>query len=179
MTNSNKILVIFSLVALILILFCIFPILGRIKASSDALILAKNNIVSLNAETTEIEKFKANYDLYKPNFEKIDQLFIDPADLVNFIKFLEDAAGKYQITSQISLQSQQSNQDYVIFQFSSTGQFSQIKSFAKEIEAGKYLIEVENLTIQNSTDIQDKAALKDYSSRKVSAVFTIKAFTKK
>jgi hypothetical protein len=54
-----------------------------------------------------------------------------------------------------------------------------VLNFLKKIEFGPYLTEIENLTIQNLVNSEDKSVLQDYSSRKVDAVFTIKVFTKK
>ncbi|MCX6718589.1 MAG: hypothetical protein NTY81_03260 [Candidatus Staskawiczbacteria bacterium] len=201
MKTNNKnyiILSVFAVIALLLIVFLIFPPFSEIERNSKALISAKKDMAGLDAQINEVENFKKNYENYEPNLKKIDQLFVDPANPVDFIKFLEDAASASQITSQISMPpySQNSQQeptsskkskpkvmDSIIFQFSSKGSFSGALNFAKKIESGPYLIEIENLTIQNSTDnstgkTQDKNVLSDYSSRKVEATFTIKVFTK-
>lgn len=195
MKNNNKIyitLLIFALVSLVLIVFFVWPLFKEIEKNSDDLISAKNNIVVLGIQNSETGNFKKNYVTYKPNLDKIDQLFMDPVNPVDFIKFLEDTAGDSQITSQISLQpapksSQQTSQNFILFQFSTTGNFSSVLDFAKKIEAGPYLIEIENLTIQNSRTYASSSpqggssiiVSGDYSSRKVDAVFAIKAFVQK
>ena len=194
MKNNNKIYIIFTLASLFLVLFFIWPLLKEIEKNSKDLISAKNNMVTLGAQINETENFKKNYETYKPNLEKIDQLFIDTNNPVDFIKFLEDTASSSQITSQISLppSSQGSQQgpkgtlqNFIIFRFSSKGGFPEVLNFSKSIEAGPYLIEIENLTIQNSETPASGAPAngvpnvsKDYSSRKVDAAFTIKAFIK-
>ena len=137
-----------------------------------------------------MENFKKNYDAYKPNLKKIDQLFVDPVNPVGFIKFLEDTSSESQITSQISLQPSyiENSQNFIIFQLSAKGIFPAMVSFLKKVETGQYLIKIENLTIQNDpaansapagVKSENKDISKDYSQRKVNAIFTIKAFTKK
>ena len=196
MKNSNKIyiiLLIFTLVSLFLAVFLILPLSKEIEKNSKDLISAKNNMAILLAQVDGIENFKKNYETYKPNLEKMDQLFVDPNNPVDFIKFLEDTAFSSQITSQISLPPSSQNiqkkskgalQDFIILQFSSKGNFSEVSNFLKEIESGPYLIEIENLTIQNSQtptsgSSKDKTVSKDYSSREVDVTLAIKVFTKK
>ncbi len=183
MNNKNKIYTIssiFSAVSLILVLFFIWPLISNISKNSNDLITAKNNIVTLDAQMNEVDKFQQNYKSYKPNFASIDKLFVDPSNPVDFIEFLENTALSHKITSQISLPPASGNpqlsQNFIVLQFSSKGSFSDVLNFVGKIEAGPYLLEIENINIQNS---QDKNAPKDYSLRKVDAVFNLKVFTKK
>ena len=192
MKNNKKnytILLIFALASLFLILFFIWTLLKEIENNSKDLTLAKANIVSLVAQTNEIQNFKKNYKIYEPDLEKIDQLFIDSDNLVDFIKFLEDTSSVSKITSQISLPpssqiSQQSqkiaSQDFIIFQLASKGGFSEVLNFVEKIETGPYLIEIENLTIQNLQESATESPnmIANYSSRKIDAKFTIKVFIK-
>lgn len=188
MKNSNKIyiiLLIFTLTSLFLVVLFVMPILQDIEKNSKDLTSAKDNIVALSAQTNETENFKNNYETYKPNLEKIDQLFVDPNNPVDFIEFLENTASSSQITSQISLppssvDSQPASQNFIIFQFASKGSFSDVLNFAEKIETGPYLIEIENLTIQDSEEsTSGHSNISRDSSRKVDGAFTIKVFTKK
>lgn len=187
MKSSNKIkitLSVFSLASLLLAVFLIWPLLNEINKNSDDLVLAKKDIVILSAQSDEAENFKNNYELYKLSLEKIDRLFFNPDSPVDFIKFLEDTAASSQIISQISLApssagSNKTSQNFVTFQFSSKGSFSETLNFAKKIETGPYLIEIVSLTIQNSEAIAVESSndvAKNYSFRKVNAAFTIAAF---
>jgi hypothetical protein len=195
MTKENKkiyiTLLIFTLLSLFLVIFCINPLMNGIEKSSKDLILAKNDIATLNAEAAEIDNFKQSYDIYKPNLDKIDQMFVDIKNPVDFIKFLEDTAASCHATSHISLPSsyQQSAKNFIDLQIFSSGGFSDVLSFLKKIENGPYLVEVENLTIQNSEAQQNtepaakssakNIVSKDYSSRKVDANIKLEAFIKK
>jgi len=186
MGTSKKIYttpLIFSLLSLILFIFFIWPLSKEIKNNSNDLISAKNDIVALDAQAVETENFKKNYQTYKPNLEKIELSFFNPNSPVNFIKYLESTA----LASRINLKifspslpagSQQGAQDYTIFQFMTNGSFTDVSNFLKKIEIGPYLIETTNLTIQNSQE-SEKDIPRDYSTRMVSATFTIKVFTKK
>jgi hypothetical protein len=196
MKTNNKIriiLLVFALASLFLVIFFIWPLLKEIDKNSRDLISAGKNIVILAAQSGETENFKNNYESYKPNLEKIDSLFIDPADPVNFIKFLEDTAAGDQVTLQISSPPSSQNSakkgpNFIMFQFSSKGSFSQMSDFSRKIEMGPYVIEIENLTIQNAEgfpvsaspedkNISKNIAQKDYSSRNVNATFAIGVFT--
>jgi hypothetical protein len=194
MKNKNRIyttLLIFTLLFLFLIVFFIWQITKEIKKNSEDLISARNNIVDLEAQINETNNFENNYETYKPDLEKIDQLFVDPNNPVDFIKFLENTASNSQITSQISLPAlspNSSSQQFITLRFISKGNFSNVLNFTKEIELGPYPIEIESLTIHNSdqNSIQNSGQTtqinniaEDYSSRNVEATFTIKTFIKK
>lgn len=180
MENKNKIyitLAIFILLFLVLVAFCIYPLMKGIQDNSKKLVSDKDKIASLQAQAIETENFSKNYGAYKPNLDKIDQLFVDSSNPVDFIEFLESTASSSQISSKISPlpSAQKTGQNFIIFQLSSKGVFSNVLNFLKKVEAGPYLVRIENLTIQNS---EDKNVLKYYSSRIVNATFTIKVFTK-
>ena len=87
---------------------------------------------------------------------------------MDFIEFLEKTASDFEITSKISLlpSPAKENQDFISFQFFSTGDFLKILEFTEKLEAGPYLIEIKNLVIKSST------------KESVNANFLIKAFTK-
>lgn len=177
MKKNNKIYItlsVFTLISLFLIIFFIFPTLKDIEKNSQSLILARNNMAALGEQINETESFKKNYGTYEPDFKKIDNLFTDPGNPVDFIEFIENAAYDSKLTSQISLHSYQNSEGFIIFQVSCKGGFSGVLNFLEEMETGPYFIEIEDLIIQNSKD----SNLKDYS-RKVDANFTIKAFVKK
>ncbi len=152
-----KIIFIFSLICLALIIFGVWPLIEEIKKNSKDLISAKNDIANFDVQFSEIENFKNNYENYKINLEKIDQLFINPANPVDFIKFLEDVALKNEIDLQIAMppittSEIQSTENFIIFRLSLKGNFSDILLFINKIEFGPYLIQVKDLTIQNQED---------------------------
>jgi len=181
MKNNNKIYIILSIFAaasLILIVFFILSIFKGIEGSSKELVSTKNNIDTLSAQTNATEDFQKNYGSYKPNLDKVNGLFIDSSNPVDFIEFLEGEAASSKIRVQISLPpSSPGLQHFAAFQISSKGDFSGVLDFLKKIEKGAYLAEIENLTIKNleDADISDYIV---YSSRKVEAALTVKVFEK-
>lgn len=180
MASKKKIniaLIIFTLIVVALIAFFIRPLLAEIKMSSKELFLEKNNIAAMEIQAKEIENFEKNYSLYGPNLEKMEQLFVDSKNPVDFIKFLEKTASDSEITSKISLlpPPKKGDQNFIAFQFFSSGDFSNILKFSEKLETGPYLIEIKNLTIKNSTE---QNVSKNYSPEKVDANFLIRAFTK-
>jgi len=174
--KANIILTIFIAINISLIVFFVWPLLTQIKTNSKEILSAKNNIATLGIQANEIENFGKNYSLYKPNLEKMEQLFVDFKDPIDFIEFLEKTAADSELTSKISLPpaTKEENKTFIIFQFFSTGDPAKILEFSKKIENGPYLIEIENLTVR---DLTERDAIKD-SSEKVGATFLIKAFTK-
>jgi hypothetical protein len=162
-----------------LIIFFIWPLFNEIERNSEDLVSARNNIINLNAQISETNNFKKNYEIYKPNLEKIDRLFVDPRNPVDFIEFLENTASEFKITSKISLPPSLNSSQFIIVQFASKGSFSNTLNFVKTIETRSYLIEIEDLEIQNSDQNQkNNNIFINYPSRNVDATFTIKAFAK-
>ena len=198
MKNKNKIgtiSLIFTLSSLFLIVFFVYPLIADIKKSSENIISSKNEMQTLRAQIVETEKFRKNYVNYKSNLGKIDQLFVDLNNPVDFIKFLETTAEKSQIILQVALPTssqttKQGSPDSLNFQISIKGGFLGVLDFIKKIEEGTYLIEVENLTMGNSNTessgslVGGKKVLveniyKNYPNRGVEAKISIKVFVKK
>jgi hypothetical protein len=123
-----------------------------------------------------VENFKKDYNEYEPNLKKIDQMFINLKNPVNFIEFLEKTALESGIESEISLSpySLKKGESAIIFQFFSTGDFLKILKFTKSLESGPYLIEIKSLIIKNSEKRGDSD--KNNNPGLVDATFLIKAF---
>jgi len=168
---------IFGLVILISILFVIIPLLGEIKKNSNDIVVRKASLILLESQASEIGKFKNNYELYKPNFNKIDQLYVDPKNPVDFFKFLEAEASYYKIKSIVSLSANLTgkNIQFINFKISTQGNFVDILAFLEKIETGPYLIKAGNLIIKKmpQADISKKSNLEI-----VAADFSMEAYIK-
>ncbi len=178
--KQSKLLVwggILGLIIASLILFAIWPLVTQIQDNSATLLSEKNDAAVLKMQSDEIEHFKAVYQNYKPNLDKTDQLFVDPQNPVDFIKFLEDTAAISSVKAQISLVPSGSpkNQTMLTFQLLCNDNFLNILHFLESLENGPYLLEIKDISIKNA-DL-DKTA-KNYPSGNVSANFSINAFTK-
>ncbi|MBI2054267.1 MAG: hypothetical protein HYT36_02955 [Candidatus Staskawiczbacteria bacterium] len=183
MKTKNKIYIVsafFSLSSLALLLFLVFPTINKIKAYSDDFLSKKRSTDTLKIQAIEVDKFKKNYDIYKPNLEKIDQLFIDKKSPVYFIEFLEKTAFESGIHPEISLSpysleetEEEEGKTIITFQFFSSGDYLSILKFTKLLETGPYLVQIKNLTIKNS---ESESLSAGNFSGKVDAAFLITVF---
>ena len=172
---------IFFLVAVFLFLFFIYLPFKDIQQKSQELISKKTDTLVLKDEFKAVKDFKENYDAYKPELEKIDNLFIDSQNPVEFIKYLEDSASDFGIDLNISTPSfsKEEGVPFANFQLASFGDFSKILVFIRSLEAGTYLIKIQNLDIEGYSD--KKSSEKQVSaeqSKKASVDFLIKVFAK-
>jgi len=166
----------------VLIIFGAWPLIDGIKKNSEDFILAKNNISTFESQINEIENFKNSYATYQENLQKMDQLFVDSENPVDFIKFLEDSA----LVSNVSLQviippysnNKESSLKFVLFQLSLKGEFDDILAFIDRIEFGNYLIEVSNLTIENQK-INQNIKKSESLTNENNAFINIKVFAKR
>lgn len=176
---KNKIYIstaIFALIILLLIIFIIFPFLEKIKNNSADSASEKNSFASLGAQATEIEKFKSKYASYEPNFKKIDQLYIDPGNPVDFFKFLEKIASDCKISSNVSLLQDYSkaNSGSVNLQVFSNGEFLNIIKFLDKLETGPYMVKIKNLSIKKSGIV----SISKKSVPTIDAAFLIETYVK-
>ncbi len=186
-TNYKKkiymVISVFVSIALILIFVLIIPLVAEIKKNSFDLVSAKNNLVALGAQVKEITSFKDGYASYRPNFEKVDGVFIDPANPVDFIEFLEQTAYDTGVTAKISLAPSSSGpQQAVSFTISSKGSFASVLEFVKKLETASYLVEIGSLNIRDLVENQGtnkKTSSTGLSSGNVEASIALKVFVKK
>ncbi len=166
---------IYGLIASLLILFIIFFCLKTIKKNSEELVAGKSSIAFLENQVSEIEKFKNNYQSYEPNFNKINQLYVDQKNPVDLFKFLEKEASFYKIKSTVILSknSLSQNSQSINFEISIQGGFLDALNFLEKIETGPYLIKIKNLTIRKATE---NNIPKKSMSEIIEANFSIEAF---
>jgi len=154
MNSKNKIYIISGALAIFTILMvvvCIF-LLNEIVKKSEDLAFGKSQVFSLEKEFTDIEGFKKQYGNYQPNLVKIDQLFIDSHNPVDFFRFLEKTASDHGLKLNVSIP--KFSGTAVIsgdFQISLFGDFPKIVEFIQAIENGQYLIQIKSLNIAKQT----------------------------
>ena len=187
MKNKNKIFIysaIFSLAGLAIILFLIAPVFQNIDKNSRKLFSDKESLLLLSEQVKEMDSFQKNYEAYKTSLEKIDALFVDPKNPVEFIKFLEDAASENKIESGISLmqslsKESKSGQAYLSFQMACEGDFSDIIAFSEKLENGPYLIDIQNLMVKKAeSSVQSGKKTAVLSPQKTKAFFLINIITR-
>ena len=158
MTAKNKIYIysaVFFLAGLAMILFLIAPVFANINKNSEKLFSDKESLLVLSEQVKEMESFQKNYEAYKTNLEKIDGMFVDPKNPVEFIEFLEKVASESKIKSDISLmqgkeKENKSGPAFLAFQVACEGNFSDIIGFSEKLENGQYLIDIQNLMIKKA-----------------------------
>ena len=175
-----KVIIIYVLIALFLVIILIYPSLSGIKENSDTIILNKSRAMFVEAEVSELVNFKSKYESYKPNLEKVDKLFFDPKNPINFVKFLEKISFDSGIISDINLISSQKRGDneflITIFQVSIKGNVSNVLEFIEKLERGAYLTEIKKVGIKKVSEDNGKIK-EDNDFNKVEASFLIEVFT--
>ena len=179
-SKNYIILGIFLLVALSLVIFFIYPIFNGIRKNSQELLAAKGELTLLNNQIKELEDFGKNYNNYKPNLEKIDKLFVDSKNPIDFIQFLEKTASDFGVGIKISLQITPKQKigsgswSDIVFQISSVGAFQNLLKFFEKIETNPNLTEIQNLVINRP---KETGAENKKSAGDINASFSMKVFT--
>lgn len=170
-----KTLILFGLIVSALIALFVWPIFRDIKRNSNAFIEGKNNLAELKNKIVAVANFQRNYADYAIVLDKMNSLFVDPNNPVDFIEYLEGAAARYNTKIGISfptfLQGEAENQ--IVLTFFVTGEFSDILKFSENLENGPYLITIEGLDIQRKDDNSFNA-----NTASINANFSIKALVK-
>lgn len=173
--NITTILIIFGIVFLLLIFLIIFPLFNKIKQESDNLIAQKRMLAEFNNRAENLKNFQATYQTYQANLEKIDQLFINPEEPINFIEFLEKEASDSQLSIKISsLSLKEVKGDFwssMNFKLALVGSFSHFLEFLNKLETSFYLIDTLNLNLNRLTEKEG------FPEGNVSATLLIKVYT--
>lgn len=186
MTIKNKInlsVITFFGLAVLLILFLIYPFLKDIENIGQEFILKKQEIIFLENKIKEMKRFRENYPEIKSNLEKIDSSFVESEMPLDFINFLEKTAKELKLSVEISPAVVKNSQtDFwpsIAFQINSVGSFPLLLKFIDKLETGSYLIEMQDLNISRLSETQLKTKeFEKFSLGDVKANFSIKVFSK-
>ena len=150
-SRVNLSIVLFLVLVVLILIFGVYPIFKDIEKNSQEVFRQKKELVILEAQITNLEKFKAVYQELEDILEKIEDLFVNPQVPVDFIRFLENTAEN--CSSDIGISPTSSGKfgnDYwqsLIFQISSRGSFPNFLKFLEKLENSPYLIEIQSLNI--------------------------------
>jgi len=173
--KTNISIIIFLSLIIFIIVFVICPLIGEIKKSSQGLISEKNKLSVLEEQINSLGRFKILYKNLEEILEKIDGLFVNKEVPVDFIGFLERTADKSSVDIEVSpLSGGQTDTDpwpFLVFQITVDGSFLQILSFLEKMENSPYLVEIQNLTISQTSGEKTP-------SGNVKASFSFKVFAK-
>jgi len=171
----------FGLVSLIFIVFIIYPLFSGLRLAAKDLASQQANLVQLEAEKQNMRNFKMFRSVYQENLAKIDNLFINIAEPVNFIEFLEKESAQSHLAVEISPLAPKTVKDDVWssmeFSLKLFGSFTNFLRFFDKLESGPYLIEALNLDVRRLTESALKIAkFENFSEGDISAVLLIKAY---
>lgn len=169
---------------LVLTFVFVFFFLKGIRQTSADLVNIKKELVLFQTKLSGEEDLKENYQRIEPDLARIENSFVDPEVPVDLIKFWEQtasASGVYinivPISSSIDDKDKKYVWDYMNFRLNLFGSFSYLLRFLEKTEAGPYLIEIKDLSIQklNDSDLISKE-YPGLSANDIRAILTLKVF---
>ena len=182
-TKINLSIVILIILSISFIVFLIYPLFSEIKNISQELISQKQDLISFQAKTEDLEKFQILYQEIKPNLEKINTLFIDSELPVDFISFLEKTSRDCQVLIKISpalpTKIKEDPWPSLTFQITSISSFPNFLKFLEKLESSVYLTEIQNLNISRLTETEIKSKeFEKLSLGDVKTTLSLKVYTK-
>ncbi len=142
-------LVIFGILNFLLAAFVIPSFLKGIRENSQELLLEKKKIILLEKQRKNLQKLDEIYKTYQPEFKKIENLFIDAENLIEFVNFLEKNASDCNVQLKISNLVKKTEKEKPWQSFSLqlvvSGSFPNFLKFLEKLENGPYLIEIIDL----------------------------------
>lgn len=184
--NPKKQIIITSLIlGLISIVFLFFVslfLVKKIQKNSETIFRQRREFRSLANQGKELEEIQRLYNRVEPDFTRIDNFFLDFEVPVDFIKFLEAAAKDTDVSINISTGNIKKRDpellwNYTDFQIGLSGSFSNFLKFIKKIESAPFLLEITNLSVQKSGQVETTQKGKKVSEE-LKANLSIKVFTK-
>ena len=173
------IIIVFAIITVCLTVFLIYPLLRDIQQGAQKILSDKRRVTLIAQETKELYDFKKNYKNYESHFQRIDQLFTDSKNPIDFITFLENASSESNVTSHISLvpvteKETLDTMPVIIFQISAQGTMLHMLTFIEKLEEGPYIIRIQNINIKKMEDPLDPKKV----TTGIDASFSIKVVTK-
>jgi hypothetical protein len=159
----------FILIVLLFAAFIIIPLFNTIKDESQEVVSQRNNAFMSKSQSEQAKNFEKNYEVYRPNLEKIETLFVDSQNPVDFIEFLEKSASVLGGQVQISTPSfyQEGISKVGTFNLSFVGDFSNAVKFLRQLEFGPFLISMKSLNMENHNDLSQKQDNTNKTTKKI------------
>ena len=147
---------VFSATALLLVLGLVFPIINDIKHGAADILIKKDEVAHADVQALQLADFTAKYADYQQNLSALHNIFVDSANPIDFIQFLEAKATESSLDIDIKLASTKeksaTGMPAAIFQVFLGGNFNNILSFVEKIERGQYLLSIQKLSIQKQKE---------------------------
>ncbi len=119
------------------------------------MIAQKRTLAELEKKSENLKRFQSTYEIYRANLKKIDQLFVDKEEPVDFIEFLEGEAGRAKLTIDLApLTLKAEEGDFwpsTSFRVEMAGSFQNFLKFLDKIESSSHLIALSNFNLNKPT----------------------------
>jgi len=135
---------------ILLFLFLVYlPWAAQIKKSAEDLIFQKEAFFSLKESQEALEKLRKDFINLKPEVEKIEDLFLESENPVEFLNYLEEIEKSSQVSIKTSaLSFVKADVDpwpFLYLQISFSSNFSNFSKFLERLENGPWLLQVQSL----------------------------------
>ncbi len=170
-----------GLVGVILTVFLIFFLGGKIKDNSDKIIEIRKEIIISQGESGDVSQIKREFGKIKPNLDKIDNLFVDSEAPVKFIEFLEKTAARTNAVIEInpSAVKEESVWEGIGFQLRITGSPDSCLRFLDKLESSFYLTKIGSVSISKIEEESLRSdRYKDFLPGDLILNIKLEAFTK-
>jgi hypothetical protein len=187
MTIKKKVValvVFFLILSILLIVFAISPLFLEIKENSYDFPAKKQELLALEKEVENLQRFKKIWPEISPDLEKINRLFFinDPRGLIDFRHFWEEAALAPEVYLKISRTHLSQTDDAApwsstAFTFTIAGSFSNLLNFLEKLQSSDYLISVQDLNIVQLTEAELRSSeFGQFSSGDTKGTILIKVY---
>lgn len=153
--KNNLPLIILGVIALLLVCLVIRPLFLDIKHTSENIVFQKGQLIDLESKSENIKKFQVAYKSRQANLEKIDELFINKEEPIDFIKFLEKEAKTARLSIEITPVTFKASADdfwpSTNLSLTLNGSFPRFLQFLERVESSPYLIDLSNLSLNKPT----------------------------
>jgi len=146
-----SILVIFSFA-----IFLNISLIKDIEKDYKKLNSQKQELYLFQKQIQEFESFKDDTSLYRSNFKKIEQLFVNKETPIDFIQFLEKQSQELGILIKISpitiMPKENDLWENLGFRINLTGSFPRCLAFLEKVQLSRWLSALEKLEISRITE---------------------------
>ncbi|MFH1423359.1 MAG: type 4a pilus biogenesis protein PilO [Candidatus Nealsonbacteria bacterium] len=154
--NKNISLIILGVIAVLLAGFVVRPLFLSIKQNSEAFFIQKGILAELEKKSENFKKFQSTYEIYQANLKRIDRLFVDNKEPVEFIEFLEEEAARVKLTIDLMPFTSKAGEvedvwPSMSFQVNMAGSFTNFLRFLDKIESSPHLIVLSGLSLNKPT----------------------------
>lgn len=142
----------FGTINIVILVFMLWHLFPAIKEASKELTLAETSLLSSDSEQSE--QIKNTYEIMKQDYQKIGDLFANPATPLNLISFWEKITGEEKLIMKISpITIEKYKYDpwkFLGFEITLSGYFINIQKFIEKLENSKYLFGINSLVIKKN-----------------------------